>query len=199
MKNQLVLLSLVVLFVSLSSVVFAQPPLRAVQSGEASQAAPKVEAVKKSWEGPFFGLGLGLGIGSAEFASADAAVSTGVFRTLPVEVRLGYGLSERAVLYGSLNNIYLSAGESSDWAGLYGMLGIMFRGRLDKRVYGFLAPGAAFASGPPRPIYFRGGGGIEIHPGISLEGAGTLEYSSLGGGVSAYSYLVDLTFNYHFY
>ena len=46
MKNQLVLLSLVVLFVSLSSVVFAQPPLRAVQSGETSQAASTGETVK---------------------------------------------------------------------------------------------------------------------------------------------------------
>ena len=46
MKIQLVLLSLVVLFVSLSSVVFAQPPLGSVQSGEASEAASTGETVK---------------------------------------------------------------------------------------------------------------------------------------------------------
>ena len=43
MKIQLGLLLVVVLFVSLSSVVFAQPPLSAVQSGEASPAAPTAE------------------------------------------------------------------------------------------------------------------------------------------------------------
>ena len=40
MKIQLALLLLVVLFVSLPSVVFSQPPLGAVQSGETSQPAP---------------------------------------------------------------------------------------------------------------------------------------------------------------
>ena len=42
MKIQLALL-LVVLFVSLPSVVFSQPPLSAVQSGETSQTAPTAE------------------------------------------------------------------------------------------------------------------------------------------------------------
>ena len=42
MKIQLALL-LVVLFVSLPSVVFSQPPLGAVQSGETSQIAPTAE------------------------------------------------------------------------------------------------------------------------------------------------------------
>ena len=46
MKNALVLL-LVVLFVSLPSVVFAQPPLSAVQSGETSQAASTAETTAK--------------------------------------------------------------------------------------------------------------------------------------------------------
>ena len=43
MKIQLGLLLVVVLFVGLPSVVFAQPPLSAVQSGEASPAAPTAE------------------------------------------------------------------------------------------------------------------------------------------------------------
>ena len=46
MKIQLGLLLVVVLFVSLSSVVFAQPPLSAVQSGEASPAAPTAETAE---------------------------------------------------------------------------------------------------------------------------------------------------------
>ena len=47
MKHALVLLSLVVLFVSLPSVVFAQPPLRAILSGETSQAASTVGTVEE--------------------------------------------------------------------------------------------------------------------------------------------------------
>ena len=199
MKFQLGFLLLVVLFVSLPSVVFSQPPLSAVQPGETSQTAPTAETVNKSWKGPVFGLGLGLGAGGVTADFEDVTVDTGLFRTLPVKVRLGYGLSEHAVLYGSLNNVYLSAGGSSDWAGLYGMLGMIFLDRPDKRGYGFLALGAAFESGPPRPIYFRGGSGFQVYPGLFLELAGTLEYSSYEGGSSTTAYLLDVTFNYHFY
>ena len=46
MKIQLGLLLVVVLFVSLPSVVFSQPPLGAVQPGETSQIAPKVETAE---------------------------------------------------------------------------------------------------------------------------------------------------------
>ena len=113
MKIQLVLLSLVVLFVSLSSVVFSQPPLRAVQSGETSQAASTAGAVKKSWEGPFLGIGGGVGYfyrersgERSEGSRFDATYST-VWVTeqtastviFPLDLRLGIGVTNRVVLY----------------------------------------------------------------------------------------------------
>lgn len=196
MKIQLVLLSLVVLFVSLSSVVFAQPPLRAVQSGKTSQAAPKVEAVKKSWEGPIFGLGLGLGLARASAEDLVDSEDTPLVGMLPVRVRLGYGLSDRTVLYGSVLS-FRALGSGGAWSTPGGGLGVMHRGRYDSSYYWFSSLGVSFAS-DPRPIWARGGYGREVNPGLSVEAAGSIEYFNYWG-VSFTTVVVDLTFNYHFY
>ena len=197
MKNQLVLLSLVVLFVSLSSVVFAQPPLSAVQSGETSQAASTTEAVKKSWEGPLFGFGLGLGILRGTVSLLDESEDSPIVGAIPVKVRLGYGLSDRTVLYGSVASLR-GLGDVSEWAAPYGVLGMMFRGVRSSRYYGFAALGASF-EGDPRGFYAKGGSGTEVYPGLSLEGACAIEYVNYGAGLSSTTVLLDLTFNYHFY
>lgn len=198
MKNPLVLLLLVVLFVSLPSVVFAQPPLSAVQSGETSQAAPMAEAVKKSWEGPFSGFGIGLGIARDTVEYRGVSVDTPLVGMLPVRVRLGYGLSDSAILYGSIFSFRALNGSSAgEWVEPAGVLGMMFRRGRDSRYYGFAALGAGFGS-DPRSIYFRGGSGTEVYPGISLEGACLIEYLNIED-VSFTTVVLDLTFNYHFY
>ena len=87
MKIQLALL-LVVLFVSLPSVVFSQPPLGAVQSGETSQIAPTAgEEIAKAQRdakrdaelhvssGTWFAFGFfcgGIGVLSAAVSSSSA-------------------------------------------------------------------------------------------------------------------------------
>ena len=192
MKIPLVLLSLVVLFVSLPSVVFAQPPLRAVQSGETSQAAPKVEAVKKSWEGPVFGIGLGLGISRATFTNASASIDGPLVGILPVRVRLGYGLSDRAVLYAGVGR--------EPGLNVPDVLGMMFRGARNRDYYGFFALGATRAIVGYRTFVFRGGSGMEVSPGLSVEGTGAVRILSIEGtSITGVSVSVDLTFNYHFY
>ena len=192
MKIQLALL-LVVLFVSLPSVVFSQPPLGAVQSGETSQIAPTAETVEKSWEGPVFGLGLGLG------RLVKAPESTPLVGMLPVRGRLGYGIRPNKILYGSVFTLR-ALGSGGEWSDLAGVLGVMFpvvRDIRDTRKYGFFAVGATF-SGDPRALYIRGGSGIEVHPGLSVEGACTLEGIE-GGGFGNIALVLDLTLNYHFY
>ena len=88
MKIQLTLLLVVVFFVSLPSVVFAQPSLSAVQSGEASPAAPTAgEEIAKAQRdakrdaelhvssGTWFAFGFfcgGIGVLSAAVSSATA-------------------------------------------------------------------------------------------------------------------------------
>ena len=208
MKNQLVLLSLVVLFVSLSSVVFAQPPLRAVQSGETSQAAPKVEAVKKSWEGPVFGLGLGLGLVRAGLAVQGETLGGSTGGTLPVRVRLGYGLSDRVVLYAGFGREYAltvpdnALGDVPRWNATYGVLGMMFRGARVRENYGFLGLGATTAVESEgyraRGYVFRGGSGFEVNPGLSLEATCQIRYVQVES-VSITGLSAELTFNYHFY
>ena len=195
MKIQLALL-LVVLFVSLPSVVFSQPPLGAVQSGETSQTAPTAETVQKSWEGPFLGLGLGLGFGSVEVTYLGESASTGVAGFLPFQLRLGYGLSDRSVLYGS---VHMNRGLDSDgeWGDPGGFLGMMFRGRV-RPAYGFAALGAGFSSDPVRPFGLRGGYGTEIYQGLAVEGAGTILGAS-DSGATAVAYTFDVMFYYHFY
>ena len=197
MKIQLGLLLLVVLFVSLPSVVFSQPPLSAVQSGETSQTAPTAETVQKSWEGPFFGLGLGLGYGQGSFSAGGASIDTGTSAGLAGQIRLGYGLSDRAVLYGSLRSFNFGTG----WTLPAGLLGFMFRGRDNTPYYGFAALGASVARDEifqTRALYITGGSGAELYKGLSLEGTGTYEYANLAG-VSSTAFILDLTFNYHFY
>ena len=199
MKIQLVLLSLVVLFVSLSSVVFAQPPLRAVQSGETSQAASTAGVVKKSWEGPLFGFGLGLALAQAsatyEGESEDSPIGSG----LPVQIRFGYGLSESTVLYGSVISARVLSGDfAGEWTETLGLFGCMFRGGWNRGDYWFSSLGASLRGDPVRSIAFRGGYGTEVHPGLSLEGASTIEYLNYEG-LSVIGFLLDLTFNYHFY
>ena len=196
MKNQLVLLSLVVLFVSLSSVVFAQPPPGSVQSGEASEAAPKVETAKKSWEGPLFGFGLGLGYGSTEVTYLGETLAAGAGGLLPVQIRLGYGLSDRTVLYGSVLS-FRNLDSDGEWGEPAGLFGMMFRGRA-RQFYGFASLGASFSSDPVRSFGLRAGYGAEIYQGLAVEGAGTVTVAS-GEGATATGYVFDLTFNYHFY
>lgn len=88
MKSQFTLLLFVVLLVSLPSVVFAQPPLSAVHSGEMSQTAPTAEEeyakaqrdAKRDADihvssGTWFAFGLfcgGIGIITAAIRSSNA-------------------------------------------------------------------------------------------------------------------------------
>ena len=198
MKFQLGFLLLVVLFVSLPSVVFSQPPLSAVQSGETSQTAPTAETVEKSWEGrPFLGLGLGLGFGSVEVTYLEESASTGIAGFLPVQVRLGYGLSDKTVLYGSVYMVRGLGSDNSEWGEPVGFIGMMFRGRV-RPAYGFAALGASFSSDPVRAFGLRGGYGTEVYQGLTVEGAGTILGAS-DSGATAVAYTIDLTFNYHFY
>ena len=200
MKHLLVLLSLVVLFVSLSSVVFAQPLVRTLPSGETSQAASTAEAVKKSWEGPFFGFGLGLGGESGiwqESGFGGASEESAISGILPIKARLGYGLSDSTVLYGVVGNTR-SFGPHDDWYAPYGALGMMFRRSRYGNYYGFFALGATRSIDGERALVSRGGSGIEVYPGLSVEGTGTVYYYTGGVGSTVF-FEFDLTFNYHFY
>ena len=195
MKIQLTLLLVVVLLASLPSVVFSQPPLSAVQSGETSQTAKATERVQKSWEGPFYGLGIGLGYGRATVASIGASVDLPPVAAIPVQTRLGYGLSDSIVLYGSILGLRFT-GQTSQWAPPAALLGMMWKWS-GRDSYGFTSVGFGF-EGDPRPLYVRGGSGTEVYPGIFAEAAASIEYVNLGS-VSTTAYVFDLTFNYHWY
>lgn len=199
MKNQLALLLLAVLFVSVPSVVFAQPPLGAVQSGETSQAASTPETVKKSLEGPFFGLGLGLGFGVGRVDyDWKPSESFGPTALLPVQLRLGYGFSDSLALYGSVLGVR-ALGDDAAWADPAALLGMKYRrGRQSRHSYLFTSVGVSLGGGPVGALYVRGGSGTEISPGLFVEGAGTIEYLD-GEGVSGTGYVFDLTFNYLWY
>ena len=196
MKIQLALL-LVVLFVSLPSVVFSQPPLGAVQSGETSQTAPTAETVKKSWKGPLFGFGLGLGVGDLSVDTFGFEEESGIFSVLPVKVRLGYGLSDSAVLYGVVGSDRAFA--SGEWLTPYVALGMMFRRRWDSRYYGFVALGSSFEDDLLGSyLTLRGGSGIEVHPSLSVEFTGHIKVWQIDS-VFITGSILDITFNYHFY
>ena len=194
MKIQLTLLLVVVLLASLPSIVFAQPPRGAVQSGETSQTAKATDIVQKSWEGPFFGLGAGLGIG---FLEARASGQTGrETRGLAnVKIQLGYGLSDRTVLYGSVFNFRIAEGEG--WLPPLGLFGAMWKWP-DRESYGFAAIGTALSSDGESVFALRTGGGVELYPGLALEGA-TTGIAVSDEGLSGTIYSFALTFNYHWY
>ena len=195
MKIQLTLLLVVVLLVSLPSIVFAQTPL---QSGETSQTAKATDIVQKSWEGPLFGLGLGAGMGRLtveEFGGDPDSANIGF---VPVQVRLGYGLSDRTVLFGAVSSLNTFQ-EDSEWATPIGSLGVMFRRNWDREFYGFLALGASRADDlGERFFHFSGGSGMEIYPQVSLELTGAIDYVPLDGG-SVIFYRPSITLNYHWY
>ena len=198
MKIQLALL-LVVLFVSLPSVVFSQPPLGAVQSGGTSQTAPTAETVKKSWEGPVFGFGLGLGLAQATVQSQGESEDSAIGSGLPVQFRLGYGLSENTILYGSVISARVLSGEfAGEWTGATGLVGVMVRGNRYSLDYWFASIGASFGDYPARALEARGGYGYEFHPGLSVEGASSIGYIN-AWGASIIGFQLDMTFNYHFY
>ena len=209
MKIQLALL-LVVLFVSLPSVVFSQPPLGAVQSGETSQTAPTAETVEKSWKGSFFGLGLGLGVVRSTVNIAGWSIDTPLGGAiLPLRVRLGYGLSDRVVLYYGIGiepEISPPEGVHDGWrerwmSHSHSGLGIMFRGdRVGRDYYGFASIGVGTMLNEAA-LTVVGGSGFEVNPGLSLELTGIVKYvpDTSIAGVSVTTTSLDLTFNYHFY
>ena len=182
MKIQLALLLVVVLFVSLPSVVFAQSP----------------ETAKKSWEGPVFGFGLGLGLAQATVQSQGESEDSAIGSGLPVQFRLGYGLSESTILYGSVITGRVLSGEfAGEWTGATGLVGVMVRGNRYSRDYWFSSLGASF-EGDPRALEARGGYGYEVHPGFSVESAASIGYINVWD-TSIIGFQLDLTFNYHFY
>lgn len=183
MKIQLGLLLVVVLCVSLPSVVFAQLP----------------ETAQKSWEGPVFGLGLGLGIGRATYEDfGGESEDSPLIGVLPIRVRLGYGLSDSMVLYGVVSG-YHAVGYG-EWSPPFGAIGMMYRTSRTSKYYGFFAIGGSIVEDDWGDRYFsvRGGSGLEVHPGISVEGTCSVEYLPYEGG-SETAVILDLTFNYHFY
>ena len=180
-------------------VVFASPPMSAVQPEEASPAAPTAAAVKKSWEGPFVGFGLGLGLAQASAMYLGESEDSDIASVLPVQIRFGYGLSKSTVLYGSVFGARVLSGPASgEWGEPLGLLGVMVRGNWNRGDYWFSSLGGSLSDDPVRTIAFRGGYGHEVHPGFSLEGASTLEYLNYEG-VSVFTFVLDVTFNYHFY
>ena len=200
MKIQLTLLLVVVLLASLPSVVFAQPPLSAVQSGETSQPAKATDIVQKSWKGSFYGLGLGAGLGrltAEEFGGDRGSLDLGF---LHVQVRLGYGISDRTVLFGAVSSLrtFQDDDDEGGWATPIGSLGVMFRRKWDREFYGFLALGASRETDGVRAFHFSGGYGMEIHPQVSLELTGAIDYVPLDGG-SVIFYRPSITLNYHWY
>ena len=186
MKFQLALLLVVVLFVSLPSVVFSQPAIPG-------------EAPTKTWEGPVFGLGLGLGIARATFEDfGGGSTDSPLIGVLPIRVRLGYGLSNSMILYGVVSG-YNAIGRDT-WSPPSGALGMMYRTSRTSKYYGLFAIGGSLVEDDWGDRYFsvRGGSGLEVHPGLSVEGACSVEYLPYEGG-SETAVILDLTFNYHFY
>lgn len=192
MKIQLTLLLVVVLLASLPSVVFAQTPL---QSGETSQTAKATDIAQKSWEGPFFGLGAGFGIATEE--SLDSGeTSRGRSSLLNAKIQLGYGLSDRTVLYGSVFRLRFT--ETEDWSPPLGLFGAMWKWGDSDLTYGFAAIGTALSSDGERVFAMRGGYGAELYPGLAMEGTTTgIAVSDEGWSGTIYS--ASLTFNYHWY
>ena len=141
MKIQLVSLLLVVLLASLPSVVFPRPPL---QSGETSQTAKATEIVQKSWKGPFYGLGIGLG---GSMAKATGLPWSDLVAAIPVQFRLGYGISDSTVLYGSILGLRFTQ-YTSEWAPPMLLLGMMWRGQRGGDSYGFISGGVTADMGP---------------------------------------------------
>ena len=128
--------------------------------------------------------------------------------TLPVRVRLGYGLSDRVVLYAGFGREYAltvpddALEDVPRWNATYGVLGMMFRGVRVRDYYGFLGLGATTAVESQgyraRGYVFRGGSGFEVSPGLSLEATCQIRYVRVES-VSGTGLSTELTFNYHFY
>ncbi len=188
-----------------AALIFSLPVATSAQQQAASEAAQARTDIKppKTWKGPIFGIGAGLGFFYATVQASWAGISedSAIFGHLPIRARLGYGLSDSAVLYGVVGSERLLDDRFSDdpMTPLYGALGMMYRSRRDSSFYGFGAIGADFGGeGGNRAFLIRGGSGIEIHEHLSLEGAATVRFGSEGGVSFSLSYF-DLTFNYHFY
>lgn len=188
MKIQLVLLLLVVLFVSLPSVVFASPPLSAVQSGETSEATPKVETVQKSWKGSFYGLGVGLGGWTVKPTGHpwDALLPAS-----PLQFKIGYGISDSTLLYGSVLGMRIFEDRWGDWLPGYLLLGMKWGRQRGGDSYWFISGGVS-PENSTRVV--RGGYGINVYPSIFVEAAALIEYIN-DEGVSGMNVVGDLTFN----
>lgn len=213
MKIQLTLLLVVVLLASLPSIVFAQPPVRTLPSGETSEAAPKVETVQKSWKGPFIGIGLGLGWSASLLQTPEADYYYPLYRA-PVRFRLGYGLSDSLALYCSVNRIrflnervfdtpwaeeYDRVVFGGNWSPSYGMLGAISRRRNDAfGEYQFIGGVGAEFESEFRAYYVMTGYGVEVHPGLSMEVSGTAGIGTSEDSIWR-SVRLDLTLNYYLY
>ena len=213
MKRQLILLLSGVLLASLPLVVFSQPPVRTLPSGETSEAAPKVETVQKSWKGPFAGVGLGLGWSGAVYLAPEADYYIPLYMA-PVRFRLGYGLSDSLALYCSVNRIRFlnevvfdtpwseysdQMGFGGGWSGSYGMLGAISRRRNDTfGEYQFIGGVGTDFDSEFRAYYVRFGYGVEVHPGLSMEASFTGVTGTWEDEVWREVQL-DLTLNYYLY
>ena len=210
MKIQLALLLVVVLFVSLPSVVFAQPPLRALPSGETSKAASKPKTTGKSWEGPFLSIGGGVGYfyrersgERSEGSRFDGTYSTVWIRErtsstaiFPLELRLGIGLTNRFVLYAVGRSSFYAA--ASEWDPV--ALGAGFMVRLRQSLFSRSSYMLVDATLARNQEFFEItiGSGYDIVPSLALESTVGLsmvpDLPEAGIGVA-----VAFTLNYQLY
>ena len=164
MKIQLGLLLLVVLFVSLPSVVFAQ----------------SLETAK-SWEGPFFSIGGGVGYFYYERAGerSEGSRFDGTYSTVwirertsstvifPLDLRLGIGLTNRFVLYVVGRSTFHAA--TSDWDSV--ALGAGFMVRLRQSLFSRSSYMLVDATLARNQEFFEisVGSGYDIMPSLALE------------------------------
>ena len=184
------------------------PGVNAMPEYDEMQAADAMPAYK-SWEGPFLGIGGGLGVAyssvptlvGTEPGVMERTEETPIFATLPVDVRLGYGVSNQLVFYGFFHNFWSWGNSEWDrgWFDPAIGFGVMQRYPRGSSLYFFIDAAVTMppsGSTDQRIFQLFGGIGYELVPSLAIEM--TLRSGFIQGAEALLSG-GTLTFKYRFY
>lgn len=163
----------------------------------------------ESWEGPFLGIGGGLGVAYSSVPTlvgteprvVERKEDTPIFATLPVDVRLGYGVSNHLVFYGFFHNFWSWGNSEWDrgWFDPAIGFGVMKRYPRGSSLYFFIDAAVTMppsGSTDQRIFQLFVGSGYELVPSLAIE---TTLRSGLIQGAEELLSGGTLTFKYRFY